>query len=206
MNDLKSERKSSRKMAKLPFEDAAIAVFKLGIKTSTQFEKLKSENKIPVEIPARPDMFYKSEWSSWKEFIEKGNKLASDGNVPSLRFSYQLLKATMRRLAITSKDAYLKAIMDGRLPEYTPTDPEATFPDEFEGWSEFVAVEHKFVSYAEAKRFVKPLRLKNSLDWRNYCREGLRPSFIPSLPDREYEEFTTWEDFLGVGIEKAELN
>lgn len=205
MKNLTFERKSCRKKPKLTFEDAAIAVFKLGIKTSTQFEKLKSENKIPIEIPARPDMFYKSEWSSWKAFIAKGESLATNGNVPSIRFSYKLLKATMRREAITSKDEYLKAIEDGRLPEYTPVDPEATFPDEFEGWSKFLAEKLNYISYVEAKRFVKRLRLKNSLDWRNYCRQELNPSFIPSQPDREYEEFTNWPDFLGVDPESSDF-
>lgn len=197
MSGLKENRKISRKMAKLPFEAAAVAVFRLGVKTSTQFERLRSENKIPVEIPARPDMYYKDEWSSWKSFLETGDKLNRQGAVPSLRFTYDLLKATMRRLAITSQDDYYKAILDGRLPAHAPADPQAEFPNEFEGWKLFLAEELTYVSFNEAKRFIKGYRLKNSLEWRNFCREGLRPKYIPSLPDRVYSEFTTWEDFLG---------
>lgn len=197
MSGVKVSRKTSRKMAKLPFEAAAVAVFRLGVKTSTQFERLRSENKLPVEIPARPDMYYKEEWESWKSFLETGDKLNRQGTVPTLRFSYELLKATMRRLAITSKEDYHKAILDGRLPSYAPADPEAEYPQEFEGWKVFLAEDLTYISFSEAKRFISRFQLKNSFEWRNFCREGLRPKYIPSLPDRVYSEFTTWEDFLG---------
>lgn len=197
MSSLKENRKYSKKMAKLPFDAAAVAVFRMGVKNSTHFERLRAENKIPVEIPARPDMYYRDEWNSWKSFLETGDKLNRQGAQPTLRFSYDLLKATMRRLAITNQEDYYKALLDGRLPDYAPEDPQAEFPDEFEGWKLFLAEELTYVSFSEAKRFIRRYQLKNSFEWRNFCREGLRPKFIPSLPDRVYSEFTTWEDFLG---------
>lgn len=197
MTNLKNERKHSRKMSKLTFKDAAVAVVRLGIKNSTQFEQLRNEQKIPVEIPVRPDMYYKDEWESWKSFIKVGESLATDKSYRGSRVSYEELKTMNRRLGITTKEEYYKAILDGRLPEHTPADPQAEYPKEFEGWSLFVAQEFKYLSFSAAKAYIKRFKLKNSLDWRNFCREGFRPDYIPSLPDRVYEEFTDWPDFLG---------
>lgn len=195
LNDRRKSR--DRAIPKLPYKEAAIALIKLGVKNSTHFETLKKNNRIPAEVPARPDMYYKEEWGSWKEFLAFG-KENIDSDIVTPPLNYFELKAANRRLGITQKALYLKAIDDKRLPEGTPSNPDEVYAEHWEGWNAFLAEDLKYISYNEAKKFVHQLGLKNSLEWRVYCREGKRPSCIPALPERTYEDFVSWEDFLGV--------
>lgn len=188
-----------RNVPKLPFRDAAVYLTKIGVRNSTHFEELKKQNRIPSEIPTRPDMFYKNEWESWQDFLSLGKELVTSDFV-SNPISYKELKAALRRLGITQRENYFQAITEGRLPSFTPENPELVYGGEWEGWQAFLAEDLKYVSFKEAKRFVERLKLKSSIEWRLYCREGKRPAFIPALPDREYEEFTTWTDFLGIEV------
>ncbi|MDB2491731.1 hypothetical protein N9W85_01930, partial [Flavobacteriaceae bacterium] len=55
-----------------------------------------------------------------------------------------------------------------------------------------------FVSFKEAKEFVKDLGLKTSMDWREYKKSVDRPSFISANPRKKYkDEWKGWADFFG---------
>ena len=60
-----------------------------------------------------------------------------------------------------------------------------------------------FLSYDEAKRFVKLLELKDQYDWERYSNNlitGLKeiPSYIPKDPKNVYlKEWISWDDWLG---------
>jgi hypothetical protein len=196
-NTMEKTKSRDRNVPKLAFRDAAVVLTKLGVRNSSHFEELKRQNRIPFEIPTRPDMFYKNEWESWQDFLVLGKELAENDFIPT-KTSYKDLKATLRRLGISQKDDYIKALSDGRLSENTTKTPDVTYGDEWEGWQAFLAEDLKYVSFSEAKRFAERLKLKSAIEWRIYCREGKRPAFIPALPDRTYEEFTTWQNFLGI--------
>ena len=52
----------------------------------------------------------------------------------------------------------------------------------------------KFLSFEDAKDFVRGLKLKNLKDWQNYKK----PVFIPSNPNRTYSDnWISWSDWLG---------
>lgn len=56
---------------------------------------------------------------------------------------------------------------------------------------------YQYRSFNEARAFVHTLRLKNVLDWKGYSK--LKPSDIPSAPDRIYKSngWISWQDWLG---------
>ena len=86
-----------------------------------------------------------------------------------------------------------------------PSNPNITYKNT--GWVSYsdwlgidiVAPQNiNFVSFKEAKEFVKDLGLKTSMDWREYKKSGNRPSFISANPDSKYKkEWKGWADFLG---------
>ena len=59
----------------------------------------------------------------------------------------------------------------------------------------------EFLSFYEAREFVRKLRLKNRDEWRKYCKSGNKPKNIPSNPNRTYKEFDWcgFGDWLGTG-------
>jgi len=60
-------------------------------------------------------------------------------------------------------------------------------------------MEKQYRSYDEAKKFVRPLKLKNYNEWVEYCKSGNKPDDIPSDPWNVYEkEWCGNGLFLGV--------
>lgn len=57
--------------------------------------------------------------------------------------------------------------------------------------------------YAEARKFIRTLGLKNRGEWLVYCESTKRPKDIPKRPSRVYEDWISWEDWLGGVIIKS---
>jgi hypothetical protein len=58
----------------------------------------------------------------------------------------------------------------------------------------------KFISFEEAREFVRSLGLKSQGEWGKYCKSGKKPNNIPASPRSVYSE--NWEnmgDWLGTG-------
>jgi hypothetical protein len=55
-------------------------------------------------------------------------------------------------------------------------------------------------SFDNAKKFVQKLKLKNYLEWQEYCTSGNKPDDIPSRPDVFYKNiFIGYGNWLGTG-------
>lgn len=57
----------------------------------------------------------------------------------------------------------------------------------------------KFRAFTEAREFVRVLALKNVKEWESYCKSGKKPADIPVNPDRVYDEWKDYGDWLGTG-------
>jgi hypothetical protein len=182
----------TRSVKKLPMDEAAALLRSLGIKTLSEFKSLKQKGERPPTIPANPETYYK-DYPGWRIFISLGKDIKSpDISTPT----YAELKTLNFRFSIKTQQAYLNAIKEGTLPVGSPTNPESYFKEHWQSWNEFLAPKSKFVSFDEARRYARQLGLKSSYEWRAFCRQGHKPEFIPVLPDRDYDEFISWHDFL----------
>jgi len=56
-----------------------------------------------------------------------------------------------------------------------------------------------FLPYDEAKLYVHRLGFERQSDWTNWMRQGNRPPFIPSAPDKTYKDkgWIDWHDWIG---------
>ncbi len=59
----------------------------------------------------------------------------------------------------------------------------------------------EFISFCEARKFVRELNLKNRDEWQIYCKSGKKPENIPSNPNRTYKKlgWSGYGDWLGTG-------
>ena len=69
---------------------------------------------------------------------------------------------------------------------------------------------NKYLSYDEAKDFIKPLRINGVKGWNEYATSGHKPDSIPYSVHKAYKNkgWISWRDFLGtekVGKERAYL-
>lgn len=61
-----------------------------------------------------------------------------------------------------------------------------------------------FMSYGDAKIFVKSLKIDSRIKWKKYSVSDDRPNNIPSHPEVMYKkEFEGWEKFLGCKLNKG---
>ena len=58
----------------------------------------------------------------------------------------------------------------------------------------------KFLPFQEAREYVRKLGLKTEKEWREYCRSGNLPSYIPTNPAKKYKkDWINIGDWLGTG-------
>lgn len=197
-------KKYSRGAPKLSFEDAAAKLYLMGITKRKHFKNLSREKKRPPDIPSSPHTYYE-EFTTWDEMVKIGKKAAELGKGKTeLLPPYQELKLLNRRYSVTTQQRYKKVLETGKLGAFAPKNPELCYGDKFEGWDDFLAPKNRFVDFETARAICRGYGLKTSTDWVVFCTEGCRPSFIPSMPQRDYPEFITWHDFL-VGPDKISL-
>ena len=101
----------------------------------------------------------------------------------------------------------------GYKPDFIPHNPEKIYKKKrwfnLSGWIDWkdwlgVNIEkskkRKYLHFKEAKEFVHTLNLKDSNEWKVYCKSGYKPSQIPSSPNGIYKKkFEGLGDWLGNG-------
>lgn len=195
-----SNKTPTRSFKKLSMEEAAAYIYGMGIKSYAEFQQLSKDGLRPPFLPSALYSYY-PDYPGWEEFLKLGETLSRrkpQDEQPASAFTidYYELKHIVKTKRISSVYAFHKARRNNELPLGTPPYPEKFYP-EFEGWDEFLSSEPSRLSYEDAKALIHPFKLKSGYQWRNFCREGLKPDGIPVLPDRDYAEFISWADFLG---------
>lgn len=166
------------------------------------------KNGIIKNLPINAQNFYKNKgWVSW------GDYLSSDIPVRKRNtewMPYAKARKYLKKFNIKYVSEYHKLFDDNKIPEKLniPKYPQRVY--ENKGWISFSAyVSSKMLSpqekkdifydYKNARKFVSKLHLKNSQAWRDYCKSGKRPNFIPSNPHLTYKN-NGWQGiqhFLG---------
>ena len=59
----------------------------------------------------------------------------------------------------------------------------------------------KFLPFDEALDVARSLNLASAAEWRAWCKEGMRPAYLPSNPQHTYEDggWQGWGHWLGTG-------
>ena len=110
----------------------------------------------------------------------------------------------VRNLGLKSSREWREYISTGKKPSNIPSNPNQIYK-EFQGigdWlgSNTVQTQSRvYLSFFEARKFVRKLNLKSNQQWREYLKSGKKPSNIPSaLPGRyKNKGWKGWSDFLG---------
>lgn len=91
-------------------------------------------------------------------------------------------------------------------PKAIPRFPYRVYTEEWVSWNDFLGTNNKFNEkigtkwkpLLEAVLFVHSLQLKSAEEWMEWCKiEGNLPEDIPARPDLVYENWRTWNHWLG---------
>lgn len=192
---------------KLPAELAAAKLCEMGVRTKSDFMLLCKGQydgmRRPADIPADPLTYYNL--ASYKEFIELGERyLTSHAQVDetSRVLSLEELKFIVKKLGISSRRQWAKAVAENILPGSFPTQPDKYYTD-WRGWDDFLSAKSSFLPFKEAREEARKLAklydMSRAKDWRNLSRARRRPESLPSNPNEYYgDEWISWEDWYGL--------
>lgn len=115
-------------------------------------------------------------------------------------------RAFARKLGfVKRKQWYIYSKSDNK-PKDIPSNPSSYYKGK--GWNDWndwlnsgniAPTKKQFISFEQARIFVRELKFSSVRDWKIYCAFNQRPPHIPSDPSRYYKDkgWKGWGDFLG---------
>jgi superfamily II DNA or RNA helicase len=185
-----------------PFEMAREWARNSGIKSSSEWKKASKERRrLPEDIPGAPNTVYEGKFKSWGDWLGTGriSKLGTDWR------TFEEAREWARSSGIKSSSEWIKASIEGRLPEDIPGTPSTVYKGKFKGWGDWLGTEWR--SFEEAREWARSSGIKSGPEWNKASKEGRLPEDIPSNPNVVYKgKFQGMGDWLGTewrSFEKA---
>ena len=167
----------------------------LGIKTVKAYKEYCKSGKKPEDIPYNPDREYKNKgWKSWGDFLDTGN-------ISQRQHYYKPFEQArdfVRKLGLETYGEWRRYCKSKEKPWDIPSKPEDYYKNK--GWTDFGDwLGTTYLSFEQARDFVRKLGLKNQKQWRRYCKSKEKPITILSNPDKTYKTkgWTDFGDWLG---------
>lgn len=182
---------ASRIKEYLPYDEAIKIVHKLKLKTRLEYSDYSKSRDRNENIPSAPERAYKnSGWTSWGDWL--GTERISNNKKQFLNFNEA--KIFVRNLNLKNNKNWKEYSKSKERPDNIPSNPNVVYKSEWISMDDWLGTEKiDFLPFEEARNFVRKLNIKNNKEWRNYSI----PSNIPSRPEREYNEWISWSDWLG---------
>jgi len=189
-----------------PFEEEYAR--KLNLTSRKQWDTLAKSRKpgkqsrLPDDIPSFPNNVY-GEWIGWWDWLGTPHRRGK-------WLPFKSARTLSRKLGLTSQMQFIKW-RSGHLkhritcPADMPMHPDRVYP-QFKGWPDFLDFTPRtWMPFTQAGKFVRRLRLKNQLEYREWVVGRLRrrdlpvrPQNIPANPDQIYaDQWQGFNDFLG---------
>jgi superfamily II DNA or RNA helicase len=177
----------------LPFTQAKELALSLKLKSQTEWAEYCKSGKKPADIPSNPNLVYKDNgWVGYGDWL-------GTGRVGTARFKgvfrpFAQAREFVRSLKLKSKTEWYEYCKSGKKPADIPSRPDTVYKDNgWVSWGDWLG--NEFLSYTQAREFVRSLKLKSHIDWKKYCKSGKKPADIPSNPERTYKD----NGWVGIG-------
>ena len=206
------------------FSEARKYIQSLNIKSQKEWNSFaKAGGKKPDDIPYKPQRTYKESWKSWGDWLGTG-RIADQKKVFC---SYEDAKKFARSLKLKSRNEWRNYVKENFIPDNIPKDPFRHYqrilnklitPKDFLGYEQIkLNTPRKYLSYKEAKKRLKPHKLKSRADYSAKLKNKILGDEFPYNPDRYYKKNgwvsmddyfskTSWRDFESVKIYAKKRN
>ena len=181
---LGTETVANKNKSYRPFVDAREFAISLGLKNAKEWrEYCKSGNK-PYDIPSAIWKIYKNEFKGFGDFL--GTETVAAQN--KVYRPFKEARAFAQSLNLKNNVEWQQFIRNNK-PSDLSVRPNTTYKNKgWRGWGDFLntgniaAKDQVYRPYAEAKEFVRKLKLKNTTEWITYVQSGNKPDDIPAAP------------------------
>jgi superfamily II DNA or RNA helicase len=187
----------------LPFEEARKYVQTLGIKNVKEWMKFSKGSSRPFNIPSSPQETYKNNgWLNWGDWL--GTNTLATGSI--LWANFEKAKKFAHSLKLKKEaDWYLYCKKNDK-PINIPVAVKNIYKDiGWKDWGDFLGIKNyrrnnrDWLSFQEAREFVRKLGLTSVNEWYEYSRSEKLPINVPRAPEVKYKD-TGWNgigDWLG---------
>ena len=186
----------------MSFNKARKFVRGLNFKFSRDYKKYAKQSDFPQDLPTTPETTYKNKgWISWGDWLGTGFVATYNRNYKS----YEEAKKYLKNLKIKSETEWRKYTKTSTFPNDVPSDPNQVYENKgWISWGDFLSTgniankDKFFMSFKDAKIFVKKLNLKSETEWRKYKKTLNFPNDLPRKPEKVYKNkgWISWKDFL----------
>lgn len=194
----------------LEFDLAKKFAISLKLKNKKEWRLYASSNKRPKNIPYHPEIIYKN--NGWVNF---GDWLG-DYPLNSRSRSYVTFneaKKIVHNLSFKTQKEWIAFDKNKRIDLKLPANPISVYRNEWIDWTDWLGTKNisvkkkQYLSFDEAKKFVKPLNLKGQKSYSEYVQKEGYKHKLPHSPERFYKNkgWTNTSDFLGYKSIKREL-
>jgi len=122
--------------------------------------------------------------------------------------SFNEAREFVHQVGLRKQRDWKEYCISGKKPDDIPAHPDNTYKNK--GWvnlGDWLGTGNignqnkKFVSFTDARKFVRTLNLKGRVEWREYRKSGKKPDDIPSNPNLIYKNkgWVNLGDWLGTG-------
>ena len=185
----------------LEFDVARSFVQSLGLKNTNEWKEFCSSDKFPIDIPKKPDQTYKNKgWNGMYDWL--GRKEGSRYNRNYLDF--EEAKKIVHKLKLKNWNDWLNYLKSESFNIELPKNPSEIYKNigwinfgDWLGTNEISKHKREYLNFTEARKYVQSLKLKNTTDWRLFCKTENKPLNIPSNPNKVYSEWIDFSDWLG---------
>jgi superfamily II DNA or RNA helicase len=202
---LGTNRTSNWKKDWRKFEEARAFVHKLGLNSRAEWQAYCRSGEKPDDIPKNPVTVYKDQgWKGVGDWLGTGTLHHSD----IIWKDFDQARNFARSLGLSSNKEWRLYCKSGEKPDDIPSQPERAYKalgwlsyGDWLGTGRVSSNQVKYLTFIEARNFVKNLGLKSFAEWRKYCKSGDKPDTIPAKPNRTYKD-SGWigmGDWLGTG-------
>ncbi len=187
----------------LPFNEARDFARKLNLSNSAEWRQYVKTDKKPFDIPANPNQVYKN-----KGWVSMGDWLGTN-NVANHLINYLPFKEArdfVHSLGFKTENEWLQFTKTEQMPKNIPAYGKQTYKDKgYLSMSDWLGTGktanhlREYLSFSEARDYVRTLKLKSNKEWRIYSKSGGRPDNIPGSPEKKYKDkgWKGFKDWLG---------
>jgi len=120
--------------------------------------------------------------------------------------SFKDARKFVHSLKLKDSTNWINYCKSGKKPDDIPSDPRKVYKKEWKSMGDWLdtgviaSFNRTYKSFSNARKFVHSLKLKNSSEWKTYCKSGKKPDDIPNTPRSVYKkEWRGVGDWLGTG-------
>lgn len=176
----------------------------LRLQDSKEWRKFAQSADRPADIPANPDRVYSGKgWTTWGDWLGTGRVATYFRRY----LPFAEARERVRGMKFESQSQWRAFAASPHLPPDIPAAPWLVYRGK--GWSGLgdwlgtgsLSNRYRFfLPFADARAFVRGLRLESLERWYEYAKGDKRPKNIPSNPQKAYERsgWLSFGDWLGI--------